>query len=44
MSEQEYINDIQPKQYVRKYTEEGREKQKIHLENIRKKQWKRREN
>ena len=37
MSEQEFINDIQPKQYVRKYTEEGREKQKIHLENIRKK-------
>ena len=37
MSEQEYINDIQPKQYVRKYTEEGREKQKVHLDNIRKK-------
>ena len=37
MSEQEFIDDIQPKQYVRKYTEEGREKQKIHLENIRKK-------
>ena len=37
MSEQEYINDIQPKQYVRKYTEEGREKQKLHLDNIRKK-------
>ena len=37
MSEQEYINDIQPKQYVRKYTEEGREKQKVHLDNIRQK-------
>ena len=37
MSEQEFINDIQPKQYVRKYTEEGREKQKVHLDNIRKK-------
>ena len=37
MSEQEFIDDIQPKQYLRKYTEEGREKQKIHLENIRKK-------
>ena len=37
MSEQEDINDIQPKQYVRKYTEEGREKQKVHLDNIRKK-------
>jgi hypothetical protein len=37
MSEQEFINDIQPKQYVRKYTEEGREKQKVHLDNIRQK-------
>ena len=37
MAEQEYINDIQPKQYVRKYTEEGREKQKVHLDNIRQK-------
>ena len=37
MSEQEYINDIQPKQYIRKYTEEGREKQKVHLDNIRQK-------
>ena len=37
MSEQEYINDIQPKQYLRKYTEEGREKQKVHLDNIRQK-------
>jgi hypothetical protein len=36
MSEQEFIDDIQPKQYVRNYTEEGREK-KIHLDNIRKK-------
>ena len=37
MSEQEFIDDIQPKQYVRKYTEEGREKQKVHLDNIRQK-------
>jgi len=37
MSEQEFIDDIQQKKYVRNYTEEGREKQKIHLDNIRKK-------
>ena len=35
MSEQEESN--QPKKYIRKFTEEGREKQKLHLETIRKK-------
>ena len=35
MSEQEESN--QPKKYIRNFTEEGREKQKIHLETIRKK-------
>ena len=39
MSEQEeYIApEIQPKKYLRKFTDEGREKQKLHLENIRQK-------
>ena len=35
MSEQEESN--QPKKYIRNFTEEGREKQKLHLETIRKK-------
>lgn len=35
MSEQE--ESIQPKKYIRNFTEEGREKQKLHLENIRQK-------
>ena len=35
MSEQE--ESIQPKKYTRNFTEEGREKQKLHLENIRQK-------
>ena len=35
MSEQE--ESIQPKKYLRNFTEEGREKQKLHLETIRKK-------
>jgi len=39
MSEQEeYLpQEIQPKKYLRNFSEEGREKQKLHLENIRKK-------
>ncbi len=39
MSEQEeYLpQEIQPKTYLRNFSEEGREKQKLHLENIRKK-------
>ena len=36
MSEQQE-ESIQPKKYIRNFSEEGREKQKIHLENIRKK-------
>jgi hypothetical protein len=35
MSEQE--ESIQPKKYIRNFTEEGREKQKLHLETIRQK-------
>ena len=35
MSEQE--ESIQPKKYTRNFSEEGREKQKLHLENIRQK-------
>jgi hypothetical protein len=40
MSEQEVIiipDENQQKKYIRNYTDEGREKQKIHLETIRKK-------
>jgi hypothetical protein len=39
MSEQEEYTqpEIQPKKYIRNFTEEGREKQKLHLENIRQK-------
>ena len=39
MSEQEIItpDENQQKKYLRNYTDEGREKQKIHLETIRKK-------
>ena len=39
MSEQEEYTqpEIQPKKYIRNYTEEGREKQKNHLNNIRQK-------
>ena len=46
MSEQEIImpDENQQKKYLRNYTDEGTEKQKIHLETIRKKQWKRKEN
>lgn len=36
MSEQQG-ESIQPKKYIRNFTEEGREKQKLHLENIRQK-------
>jgi len=36
MSEQQE-ESIQPKKYIRNFTEEGREKQKLHLENIRQK-------
>jgi hypothetical protein len=39
MSEQEVVipDENQQKKYIRNYTDEGREKQKIHLETIRKK-------
>ena len=39
MSEQEIItpDENQQKKYLRNYTDEGREKQKVHLDNIRKK-------
>ena len=44
--EQEYAQpeETTQKKYIRNYTEEGREKQKNHLNNIRQKQWRKREN
>ena len=44
--EQEYPQPEETTQkiYIRNYTEEGREKQKTHLNNIRQKQWRKREN
>jgi hypothetical protein len=45
--QQQEVNEnteAQPKKYIRNFTDEGREKQKVHLENIRKKQWKRKGN
>ena len=43
MSEQQE-EFIQPKKYIRNFTEEGREKQKLHLETIRKKAMEKKEN
>ena len=44
--EQEYAQPEETTQkiYIRNFTEEGREKQKLHLETIRKKQWRKKEN
>ena len=44
--EQEYPQpeETTQKKYIRNFTEEGREKQKQHLETIRKKQWIKKEN